>query len=333
MNVRKLARADTREDSGNTLVLTGVFLAFFFVMSVLSPKIFLSMGTMRSLFVQLPEFGIYAFAMMLAMLTGGIDLSIVSAGNLASIIASNYMIWRMSQSQVPGQLQIVLTGLLIALAVGAFCGALNGISVAVVGIPPMLATLASMQMFNGVSMILTQGSSVQGLPELFSQIGAKTVADIIPITMLAFLVIAVILHYILDYTALGFKIYMFGSNSVAAEYSGINNTAVVILTYTIGGLLSAIAGIIVTSRTMSAKMDYGSIYQLQAILAVVLGGISPSGGKGKVWGVVLAVMSLQVLSTGLNILNLSASSYLKNLVWGLLLLAVLTLKFFIRKKA
>ena len=125
MNVRKLARADTREDSGNTLVLTGVFLAFFFVMSVLSPKIFLSMGTMRSLFVQLPEFGIYAFAMMLAMLTGGIDLSIVSAGNLASIIASNYMIWRMSQSQVPGQLQIVLTGLLIALAVGAFCGALN----------------------------------------------------------------------------------------------------------------------------------------------------------------------------------------------------------------
>lgn len=79
----------------------------------------------------------------------------------------------------------------------------------------------------------TQGSSVQGLPELFSQIGAKTIADIIPITMLAFLVIAVILHYILDYTALGFKIYMFGSNSVAAEYSGINNTAVVILTYTI----------------------------------------------------------------------------------------------------
>ena len=83
MNVRKLARADTREDSGNTLVLTGVFLAFFFVMSVLSPKIFLSMGTMRSLFVQLPEFGIYAFAMMLAMLTGGIDLSIVGARTAA----------------------------------------------------------------------------------------------------------------------------------------------------------------------------------------------------------------------------------------------------------
>lgn len=332
MNVRKLAQADTRDDSGNTLVLTGVFLAFLLVMSVLSPKVFLSVGTMRSLFVQLPEFGIYAFAMMLAMLTGGIDLSIVSAGNLASIIASNYMIWRMAHSQASGQPQIVLTGMLIALAVGAFCGALNGFSVAVVGIPPMLATLASMQMFNGVSMILTQGSSVQGLPELFSQIGAKTVANIIPITMLAFLFIAVILHYILDFTALGFKIYMFGSNPVAAEYSGVDNTAVVILTYTMGGILSAIAGAIVTSRSMSAKMDYGSIYQLQAILAVVLGGISPSGGKGKVWGVVLAVMSLQVLSTGLNILNLSASSYLKNLVWGLLLLAVLTLKFCIRKK-
>lgn len=333
MNVRKLTRVGTGEDSGNTLVLTGVFLAFFLVMSALSPKVFLSFGTMRSIFVQLPEFGIYAFAMMLAMLTGGIDLSIVSIGNLASIIASYCMIWRMVHAPASEQLQIVLMGILVALIVGALCGVLNGLSVSVVGIPPMLATLASMQMFDGISMILTQGASVQGLPESFSQIGAKTVANVLPITMLAFLAIAIILYYMLDHTAMGFKIYMLGSNPVAAEYSGVNNTGVTVLAYTMSGVLSAIAGIILTSRSMSARMDYGSIYQLQAILAVVLGGISPSGGKGRVLGVVLAVMSLQVLSTGLNILNLSATSYLKNLVWGLLLLAVLTLKLYMRKKA
>lgn len=333
MNVRRrFTQKGSGDDVGNMLVLIGVFLAFFFVMSVLSPKVFLSLGTMRSICVQLPEFGIYAFAMMLAMLTGGIDLSIVSTGNLASIIASYYMIWRMARTPASGQLPVILMGTLIAVTVGALCGVLNGLSVSVIGIPPMLATLASMQMFDGISMILTQGASVQGLPELFSQIGAKTVVNVIPITMLIFLIIAAILYYMQNHTALGLKIYMLGSNPVAAEYSGVNNTGVTVLVYTMSGILSAIAGIILTSRSMSARMDYGSIYQLQAILAVVLGGISPSGGKGRVLGVVLAVMSLQVLSTGLNILNLSATSYLKNLVWGFLLLVVLILKFYVGRK-
>ncbi|MDO5445871.1 MAG: ABC transporter permease, partial [Eubacteriales bacterium] len=138
--------------------------------------------------------------------------------------------------------------------------------------------------------------------------------------------------YIQNNTKLGFCLYFVGTNSKAAEFSGINNVKTIITSYAIGGCLAAVAGMILSSRSMSARMDYGSIYQLQAILAVVLGGISPSGGKGKVLGVVLAVMSLQVLSTGLNIMNFASTSYLKNLVWGFLLLIVLVVKYFINKK-
>ena len=330
---RRLARfKKSDEETGNILILMGVFIVFFLTMSILSPKIFLSLATMRSMFVQLPEFGIYAFAMMLAMITGGIDLSIVSTGNLASIVASYYMIDQLARTDHGSESLIIAGGILIALSVGALCGSINGISISVIGIPPMLATLATMQIFDGISLILTQGASVQGLPELFAQIGAKTIFNAVPVTMIAFLIISTILYYIQSRTRLGVCIYMLGSNPVASEYSGINNSGVTVLVYAISGLLAAIAGIILTSRSMSARMNYGSIYQLQAILAVVLGGISPKGGKGKVMGVVFAVLSLQILSTGLNILNIAATSYVKNLVWGFLLIFVLILKYYLNRR-
>ena len=315
------------EDTNNVLVLGGVFVLFFVIMSVLSPGTFLSVATMRSMCVQVPEFGIYAFAMMLAMISGGIDLSIVSVGNLASIIACRQIIAMATQPY--GEGTAVAAGIVIAVVVGCICGVINGISISVIGIPPMLATLATMQVFNGVSMVLTEGASVQGLPEAFSYIGSKSAFDVVPYTMLLFLAVAVIISLIQSRTGLGLRIYLLGSNPKAAGYSGINNTRTTIIVYAMSGVLAAVAGMILSSRSMSARMDYGSIYQLQAILAAVLGGISPSGGKGKTIGVLLAVLSLQVLSTGLNILNLSDTSYLKNLVWGLLLLIVLVTKYYL----
>lgn len=315
------------EDTNNVLVLGGIFVLFFAVMSILSPDTFLSVATMRSMCVQVPEFGIYAFAMMLAMISGGIDLSIVSVGNLASIIACRQMIAMASQSYSDGA--AVAVGMVTAVAVGCVCGVINGVSISAIGIPPMLATLATMQVFNGVSMVLTEGASVQGLPEAFSYIGSKSAFDVIPYTMLLFLAIAVVIGLGQSRTGLGLRMYLIGSNPKAAGYSGINNTLTTVIVYAMSGALAAVAGMILSSRSMSARMDYGSIYQLQAILAVVLGGISPSGGKGKTVGVLLAVLSLQVLSTGLNILNLSDTSYLKNLVWGLLLLIVLVAKYYL----
>lgn len=312
------------KNNSQLCILTSIFFGYFIVMSVLMPDTFLRLGTMQSMMVQLPEFGIYALAMMFAMILGGIDLSIVSIGNLSSIIASSFMLRYMTaHAGETGNMGIVVQGICIALAVGAVCGLFNGVSVAVIGIPPMLATLASMSIFNGISTVLTKGASLQGLPEAYAFIGKNTLFGIIPIILIIFLMAAFIAYLIQKRTRLGMKMFLIGSNAKAAEFSGINNNFVIITAYVLSGLLSAIAGIIMTSRSMSAKMDYGLIYQLQAILAVVLGGVSPKGGIGSVGGVVMAVLSLQVLSTGLNILNLASTSYVKNLIWGLFLIVVL----------
>lgn len=317
------------KNNSQLYILICVFFCFFILMSVLMPDTFLSLGTMQSMMVQLPEFGIYALAMMFAMILGGIDLSIVSIGNLSSIIASQFMLSHMIANAGEGEnLGIVVQGICIALAVGAVCGLFNGFSVSVIGIPPMLATLASMSIFNGISTVLTKGASLQGLPDEYAVIGKNTLFGIIPIIIIIFLIIALIAYFIQKHTKLGMKMFLIGSNARAAEFSGINNTLVITAAYLLSGLLSAIAGIILTSRSMSAKMDYGSIYQLQAILAVVLGGVSPKGGLGSVGGVVMAVLSLQVLSTGLNILNLASTSYVKNLIWGLLLVVVLLINYY-----
>lgn len=225
-------------------------------------------------------------------------------------------------------MKVVALGICIALAVGAVCGVFNGFSVAVIGIPPMLATLASMSIFNGIATVLTKGASLQGLPEEYAFIGKNTLFGIIPIIIILFFIIALVAYFIQKHTKLGMKMFLIGSNAKAAEFSGINNILIIIAAYSISGILSAIAGIILTSRSMSAKMDYGLIYQLQAILAVVLGGVSPKGGLGSVGGVVMAVLSLQVLSTGLNILNLAPTSYVKNLIWGIFLIAVLIMNYY-----
>ena len=325
---RKQSISNLNEDSRNITVLLFIFVAFFLTMSLLSPKTFLSIATMRSMCVQLPEFGIYSLAMMFAMISGGIDLSIVSIGNLASILACSYMINQMQKTDTGNEAVIIITGIVIALIVGVVCGIFNGFAISVIGIPPMLATLATMQIFDGISMIFTEGASVQGLPEGFALIGSKTVFNAIPVIMILFLFLVFVIHIIQNHTYLGFTVYMLGTNKTASDYSGINTVKTTIICYAFSGFLSTIAGLILSSRSMSARMDYGSIYQLQAILAVVLGGISPLGGKGKVVGVMLAVLALQVLSTGLNILSISATSYLKNLVWGLLLIVVLVAKYY-----
>lgn len=325
----KLFWSNSLKKNSQLYILINIFFGFFILMSVLMPDTFLSRGTMQSMMVQLPEFGIYALAMMFAMILGGIDLSIVSIGNLSSIIASQFMLNHMGGT---GNVKIVVMGICIALTVGVACGFFNGFSVAVIGIPPMLATLASMSIFNGISTVLTKGASLQGLPEEYSVIGGKNLFGIVPMIIIIFLAIALLAYFVQRHTKLGMKMFLIGSNVKAAEFSGINHNLIIIAAYSFSGLLSAVAGIVLTSRSMSAKMDYGLIYQLQAILAVVLGGVSPKGGSGNVWGVVMAVLSLQVLSTGLNILNLAPTSYVKNLIWGLLLIGVLVINYYADRK-
>lgn len=322
------SRYRQRERDSHGLRLFAVLLVIFLLMSVLSPKTFFTPNTFTSIGYQLPEFGIYALAMMFAMMLGGIDLSIVSIGNLSGIIIARFMSQYMAAgSGNESNAMLLVLAFALALLTGAVCGAINGISITLIGIQPILATLATMQIFDGISIAMTKGAAVVGLPRIFAGLGNNTIGGFFPIVLLVFLVIAVILSLLMSKTRFGMDLYMVGSNRRVAQFSGIHCNRVIILSYITGGILSAVAGVIVASRSMSAKVGYGEIYQLQAILAVVLGGVSPKGGFGKVSGVVLAIISLQILSVGVNILRISDSTFIKNLLWGALLLGVLVMNY------
>ncbi|MGE5139700.1 MAG: ABC transporter permease [Rudaea sp.] len=295
-------------------------------MSLAKPDIFPTVTNFKSMSVQFPEIGILALAIMITMLTGGIDLSVTAIGNLTGILAT-FVLARMitpdmSQVQaIPG----ILAAIGFALLAGALCGLLNGLLIAIIGITPILATLGTLYLFTGFCYVLTNGPAVFGVAQ-FQFIGGGDVLGL-PIPLLIFAAAALILSILFSRTAFGIKLYMLGSNPTASRFSGIGNRRMLIQTYVISGLLGATAGIIFLGRNNSAKADYGSSYVLQAILVAILGGINPYGGFGKISGLVLAILSLQFLNTGLNMLlvQYSGSFFFNEFAYGALLLLVMAI--------
>ncbi len=303
---------------GQLSVLT---IIIFVVMAALDPSRFLTMGNFSSMAFQFPEFAILSLAMMLSMMTGGIDLSVVGVSNLAAVIAA-LLLSTLAGPQAVGLVGGGTIALAIAavLVVGAVCGLLNGIVIGIFGLPPILATLGTGLIFTGLAVAITGGSAVLGFPAAFAFLGNGAIAGV-PMPLIVFIVIAAIVWLVLERTALGLRIQMLGTNPLAARFAGIDDLAVTLRTYLLSGIFSASAGLVIMSRANSAKADYGSSYLLLSILICVLGGINPYGGFGRVAGLVLAVLSLQFLSSGLNMLQVS--NFAKELIWGGLLLTVM----------
>ena len=303
--------------------LLSITVVIFVLMTILRPSSFFSVSNITSMAFQMPEIGLLALAVTLSFITGGMDLSLVGIANLSAICAG-LALSSMTKNAGSGllvSLMIVLS-IVISLAIGAVCGLLNGFLVSKLKVIPMLATLGTMQLFTGIAMIITKGSSVVGLPVQFSVFGQSSIA-FIPVPMLIMIICAISVFYLLDKTKLGIELRLIGTNEKAAVFSGIAVNKAKMLSYMYGGVIAAVAGIIMMSRVNSAKADFGSSYTMQSILVAVLGGVSPSGGKGKVAGVVLAVCVLQFLSSGFNMLRVS--QYAKELVWGLLLILLVSI--------
>ena len=294
----------------------------FALMGVLSPERFLSAQNLTSMAFQFPEFAILALAMTLAMMTGGIDLSVVGIANLSAVIAA-LILTESADPNLSTQASLLFLGfaLGVSLLIGAVAGLLNGTLVAFLGLPPILATLGSGMVFTGLAIALTGGSEVMGFPEVVAWIGNTQVLGI-PTPLLIFIVLAMALHILMTRTAFGLRISMYGTNPLAALYAAVDVNGMLLRVYTISGLFASVAGMVIMSRANSAKADYGSSYLLLAVLIAVLGGVNPYGGYGRVVGVVLAVLSMQFLSSGLNMLQVS--NFARELIWGVLLLFVMT---------
>ncbi len=303
-------------------VLFGIFVALFILMALLSPDQFLSLNNLQSMAFQLPEFGILSLAMMVVIVTGGINLSITSAIALSGIMAAITV----SSLYASGTSIIIIIFAAIAVSVvtSLICGTINGVFIAYIGVSPIITTLGTMTLFEGISLNFTKGGAISGFPEEYYWFGNGTILSV-PVPMIIFIITIIMTFVILEHTPWGLSVYMMGYNAKATFFSGINVKKALLKVYLYSAFLESISAIIMTSRYNSAKVDYGSSYLLQSLAAVVLGRTGIAGGYGRVIGTVLAAAILQVVSSGLNILGISR--YLVDIIIGGILILVLTINF------
>ena len=304
------------------LVLT---IIMFCLLSLFKPGQFLTITNMQSMSFQFSEVGILAIAMSLAILLAGIDLSVVATANLSSILAAIYMTNAVS-NQLPGDStgMIISGGVLIALFAGSLCGMINGLLIGYVGVPAILATLSTMTLFGGIAMGITNGQAVSRMPEGFEFLGNGLISGI-PAPLILFVLVGFAVWLILERTRFGTEIYLLGTNPRSSIFSGIENARIAFYVHTLIGFLSALCGLIMLSRTNSASAGYGASYILTTILIAAMGGISVLGGKGKMTGVLISTVLLQMVSTGFNMLlyRQSGGNFFRDFVWGALLVLVI----------
>jgi simple sugar transport system permease protein len=309
------------------LVLAVILFVFF---SIIVEK-FLTVRSITSMGFQMPELGVLTLAMMISIYTGGINLSVNATSNLAAVLAGFFMVKFIPKDAAGAVVTLYLAvAFLIAIVVGWLCGMVNGLLIGYVGVPPILATLATMTLFTGISTGLTGGATVTGFPTQLSVIGAQTILGI-PIPFLIFVGFTILTYILLDRTSFGFKARLLGSNPVAAEFSGIDNRAILMGAYMYSGILSAVTGLLIMGRTMSAAYEYGTTtYVLLTILICVLANVNP--GMGRVIDVFIAVVILQILSTGFQmaLAGVRGSTFFKDFAWGILLILVFVANYFIR---
>ncbi len=309
-----------KDRSLSRLALLVVLLLVSF--SLASPN-FLTVLNFQSMGFQVAEIGILSLAITLSMLTGGIDLSIVSTANLCAITTAKMFAATGAAGATGSKGTLLMVLCVVAgMAVGTVGGVLNGLLVTRVGITPILATLGTLQLYNGIAIIWTGGAALYGFPDAFLNLGSFYVARI-PIPVVILVVAALGTAVFVNRTGLGLRLRLVGANPTAASYSGLNNNRVLMSTYVASALLASIAGIVISARSASANADYGASYVLLAIVIAVLGGVNPMGGYGTVTGVVLAAFALQFVASGLNMLG--ANQFLYNVAQGIILIGAMAL--------
>jgi simple sugar transport system permease protein len=325
--VQKFYNISRKEPTLAILVTVGIFVVLLLTVS-LGNKFF-SFNNIQSMAYQIPEFAFLALAMSITMLTGGIDLSVITNANLAAILAGFILTGR-----VFGPEAGLSEGVIVAIALGVALisattgGVINGLLIAKMSVPPILATLGTMIFFDGVSMAITGGRGVVGFPELFLRLGTDAPGGVPVIFILILIVLAIVLFWI-ERTPFGKSIYLLGENRIASLFSGVKNEQVTVKVYALSGFLVGFAAIIIASRVNSAKVGYGDTYLLQAILVAVLGGISPMGGRGKLMNVMIGVLILQMLQSAFTIF--AFSPYAKRLIFGFMLLLVMVVNYYLDK--
>lgn len=311
---------------------TAILLAFMAVVllifTVTKGGVFWQLGTWKGIVMQFPEFGVMAFGVMFCLLIGCIDMSFVMLGNFATIVGVSFMGTAVKDGMSNAQIALVIfEAFIIVSIICAIGGVINGILIAKLGIPPVIATIAMQMVWLGVSTGVTGGKTVSSVPSLYIEVGHSNVFGFIPFPLLIFIIVFIISALILKYTTYGEKVYMCGTNMKAAKFSAINTDGMVIGTFVLGDILCGVGSMLMVSTLNCAKADNGESYVMKIILLLVLAGISPNGGVGKIGNIIFSVLIIQIITSGVNMFG-NLNTYHASMIYGGLLVIVLIISTF-----
>lgn len=303
-------------------VMLGASILIFYAME---PR-FVSVANGTNISRQLAFLIIISIAQMLVLLTAELDMSIGSNIALTSVISAQAM----NGSELTGG-SVILVGLVSGLAVGLVIGLVNGLLVALLQLPSFIVTISTASAAAGIALVLSDATPITNLPDAFvtklsDNIGA------VPVVFVISIVIAVAVHLVLNWTALGTYLYAVGGGAQAARLVGVSVARTKVIAFVACGALTSLAGVLLTARVSSGQPTLGTEYVILAIAAAVLGGTSLFGGEGRVGLVVLGALFLIVLSNGMNLTRVS--SYSQQVVLGVMLvLAIVVDRLRIRMRA
>jgi rhamnose transport system permease protein len=311
-----------RETQSNTRRLGGrvsweAILALLLLIAVvggtLLNKDFLTTDNWANLLANFVEIALMALPLSLIVISGEIDLSVASMLGLSSSLLG--LLW---DAKVP-----VALGIVVCLLVGALCGALNGFLIVRFHLPSLAVTIGTLALFRGFAYILLGDKAVADFPPEYIAFGIGVVPyTFIPAPFALFIILAVVFWVVLHHTTLGRSLYAIGGNQTAALFSGFNLSRLKMLLFVTSGMISALAGIVFTFRFSSSRADNGTGFELSAIAAVFLGGVTVQGGKGTVTGVVLSLLLIGIINNVLTLADVS-NEILRIVTGSLLIVSVL----------
>ena len=290
-----------------------LFLLCLFIVSVIFVPRFGEVENLINVLMQITINALIATGMTFVILTGGIDLSVGSVAALTGIIAST-MINTMPNSGIPMSILVIFG---TSIVIGGICGAFNAFNVSQLKVPPFVATLAMMSIARGLAYVFTNAKPVFGMPEAYSWIGLGYIG-MIPVMVIIMIIILGIAYLVLNRTCFGRYVFAVGSSEDVSQLSGINVKKIKAWVYIICGILSALAGAVLSSRLQAGQPAAANGYELNAIAAVAMGGTSMSGGRGGIGQTIIGLCVIGIINNALSLLGVS--SYWQTIAMGAIIL-------------
>lgn len=304
---------------GDYVIIYAV-IALFIVLSFVANN-FLTLNNIMNVLRQISMTAIIAIGTFFLMNTGALDISAGSLVGITGIIFSGAMV-KFGIDPIPA--------LLLTLIAGGILGAINGVMVTVFGIPAFVATLGMQSVARGLTYVMTNAYPISGLPASIAWLGRGYLLDIVPWPVIIMLVLYMVAHFVSQRTKFGRFVYAVGGNSESAYLSGIKVNSIRRICFIVGGVAASLSGCILVSRLNSGQPTAGIGWEFEAVTATVIGGVSLSGGKGKVFGVLLGSILVGLLTNGMTLLNVN--SYWQDVIKGVVLVAAIGVDVFKTKR-